>query len=74
MTQSVDPQLPEIPTTATKDQMELLKFLREESEANRKAQREESDANRKLFLGTSAIVAIPRTMLLTLSGIFTTTT
>jgi hypothetical protein len=42
-----------------KDQIELLKFLREQSEANRRAQREESDANRKLFLGTSKIVAIP---------------
>jgi hypothetical protein len=70
MTQPVDPQPPEIPRSATKDQVELLRFLREESEANRKAQREESDANRKLFLDTSKVVAIPLAVLLTLSGIF----
>jgi hypothetical protein len=67
MTQPIDPQLREIPKN---DQRELLKFLREEAEASRKAQREESDANRKLFLDTSKIVAIPLAVLLTLSGIF----
>ena len=70
MNEPVDPQLPKIPTLATSDQMVLLKFLSEESEANRKAQRNESDANRKLFLDTSKIVAIPLAVLLTLSGIF----
>lgn len=66
MTHPVEPQQPHL----SKDQLELLKFLREESEQNRKAQREESDANRKLFLDTSKVVAIPLAVLLTLSGIF----
>ena len=58
------------PQPSSKDEMELLKFLRDEAEANRKAQRDESDANRKLFLDTSKIVAIPLAVLLTLAGIF----
>lgn len=72
MSSPVNPQLPGTLGTPApnNDQRELLKFLREEADASRKAQREESEANRKLFLGTSAIVAIPLTVLLTLSGIF----
>jgi hypothetical protein len=69
MSSPVNPQSPGTPAP-NNDQRELLTFLREEAEANREAQRKESEANRKLFLGTSAIVAIPLTVLLTLSGIF----
>lgn len=69
MSSPVNPQLQGTPAPSN-DQRELLTFLREEAEANREAQRKESEANRKLFLGTSAIVAIPLTVLLTLSGIF----
>jgi hypothetical protein len=64
--QPPQPQSPQFP----KDQADILKFLRDEAEQNRKAQREESDANRKLFLETSKIVAIPLAVLLTLAGIF----
>lgn len=68
----VPPQPPQPPPTTqlSKDQVDILKFLREEAEQNRKAQRDESDANRKLFLDTSKIVAIPLAVLLTLAGIF----
>lgn len=41
-----------------KEQMELLKFLREESEANRQAQREDAVAGRKLLTDTFKIAAI----------------
>lgn len=61
--------------------MELVKFLREQSEANRSALREEAIANRsaqceeseairKLFTLTSSIVAIPLAVALALAGIF----
>jgi hypothetical protein len=63
------------------DPLELLKFLREQAEANREslrqeaqanraAQREESESIRKLFTATSTIVAIPLAVALTLAGIF----
>jgi hypothetical protein len=68
MTEPISTQQP--PQPFSKDQVEMLKFLREEAEANRIAQREESDLNRKLFLDTSKIVAIPLAVLLTLAGIF----
>ena len=73
MTTPIDPQQSQQPPQSSqfvKDQTDILKFLREEAEQNRKAQREESDANRKLFLDTSKIVAIPLAVLLTLAGIF----
>jgi hypothetical protein len=57
-------------TQSQKDSRELIKFLREEAVANRKAQRDEADANRKLFQDTSKIVAIPLAVLLALAGIF----
>jgi hypothetical protein len=66
---------------ASNDQKELFKFLREQSEANRlalqqevqanrAAQREDAEAVRRLFTTTSAIVAIPLAVALTLAGIF----
>jgi hypothetical protein len=50
--QSTEDRLPTL-----KDQMDLLKFLREEADANRKAQREEADANRQLLTDTLKIVS-----------------
>jgi len=52
------------------EQLELLKFLREEAEANRAALRDESQAVRDLFIKTSQIVAIPLTAAIVLAGIF----
>jgi hypothetical protein len=40
-----------------KDQMDLLKFLREEAAANREAQRDDADANRKLLTDTFKILS-----------------
>lgn len=53
----VPPLLP--PPDPAKQTQELLKFLREESEANRKSVREDSEASRELLLSTIKIVAIP---------------
>lgn len=47
---------------------ELLKFLREESDANRRALREDSDANRDKLLGTLKIIAYPITVALLIAG------
>ncbi|MGA2569708.1 MAG: hypothetical protein ABSF23_04250 [Terracidiphilus sp.] len=47
---------------------ELLKFLREESDANRRALREDSDANRDKPLGTLRIIAYPITVALLIAG------
>lgn len=62
MTETVTPPASNTPVPATAntngEQRELLKFLREEAEANRRAQREESDANRKLFFDISRIVGV----------------
>jgi hypothetical protein len=64
-----DPAIPSSPTV-TDDQKEMFKFLREQAEANRAAQREDAEAVRKLFTTTSAIVAIPLAVALTLAGVF----
>ncbi len=47
---------------------DLFTFLREESQANRKALREDSDANRQALLGTLKIIAYPLAALLAISG------
>jgi len=65
MSDEEDVRIPQL-----REQMELLKFLREESEANRNAQRSEAEAIRKLFTVTSSIVAIPLGVALVLAGIF----
>ena len=81
MSTPVNPQLPQQPAPPPLDPMELLKFLREQAEANRNALREDALANRaaqsqesesvrKLFTVTSSIVAVPLAVALTLAGIF----
>lgn len=47
---------------------ELLTFLREESDANRRSLREDSEANRRAFLGTLQIIAYPMAALLAIAG------
>jgi hypothetical protein len=47
---------------------ELLTFLREESEANRKSLREEADSTRKLFSDTLKIAAIPLSLVIAITG------
>jgi|SRR5208282_69617 len=47
------------PPDPAQQTQELLKFLREENEANRKAVREDAAASRDLLLSTTKIVAIP---------------
>jgi len=47
---------------------ELLKFLRQESEANRKALRDDAGANRKALLGTLKIVSYPLAVVLAVAA------
>ena len=70
MNDQVNPQSADTQTTPLKDQMELLKFLREEAEANRKAQREEADANRKLLTDTFKIISPILVVVVALAGFF----
>jgi hypothetical protein len=81
MLEPIDPQVSDKPASPLMDQMELVKFLREQAEANRSALREEAIANRsaqreesaeirKLFTVTSSIVAAPLVAALALAGIF----
>ena len=72
---------PSSPQQSAKDQIELIKFLREESAANRSALsdeynsnraalREQADADRKLLQHTLWIVSVPLTILIALFGWF----
>src|SRR5271157_6088223 len=70
MNDQVNPQSADTQTTPLKDQRELLKFLREEAEANRKAQREEADANRKLLTDTFKIISPILVVVVALAGFF----
>jgi hypothetical protein len=55
--------------SSLKTQLELLKFLREEAEANRSAQRTESDANRKLLRDMFWIASPVLTIVIAVSGV-----
>ena len=50
------------------DAKELLQFLREENEANRRAVRDDAEANRKLLLDTVKIVSVPVGILILIAG------
>ncbi len=68
-----DPVIPPLggdPAPKFHEQMELLRFLSEESRQNRGALRDEALAIRELFVRTSKIVAIPLTAAIVLAGIF----
>lgn len=64
-----EPSVPPLPEQPSRDR-ELLTFLREESEANRKSLREEADANRKLLNDTLKIAAIPLSVIIAVAGFF----
>lgn len=70
MNDQVNSQRADNPNAPLKDQMELLKFLREEAEANRRAQREEADANRKLLTDTFKIISPILVVVIALAGFF----
>jgi hypothetical protein len=65
-----DSQPLDIQRAPLKDQMELLKFLREESEANRRAQREEAESNRKLLGDAVKYASAAIAVIITVAGIF----
>jgi len=52
MTESADPKPSDVLGQTLKEQFDLLKYLREESQANRDALKFEADANRALLSST----------------------
>jgi hypothetical protein len=68
MNDQVNPQPPDGRGLPLRDQMEFLKFLREESEANRRAQRDEAESNRRLLTDAFKIVSPVLAVVIALAG------
>ena len=69
MNEAAEPESPKETPSTLRDQLEIFKFLREESEANRAAQRDEAEANRKLLLDTAKWVSVIVSVALTIAGV-----
>src|ERR1017187_6112870 len=68
---SMPPPDPEpLAQSRTEQTRDLLQFLREENEANRRASREDSEASRSLLRFTVWLVAVPITALILVVGWF----
>jgi hypothetical protein len=70
MSTNPPPLVQSAPTPEPSLDRELLTFLREEGEANRKSLREEAEANRKLLNDTLKIAAIPLSVIIAAAGFF----
>lgn len=65
------PAAPGQPGLPNSDQTrDLLQFIREENEANRKAVRDDAESNRKVFLDTMKIVSIPLSLIVLVAAFF----
>ena len=69
MNEAAEPESPKETPSTLRDQLEIFKFLREESEANRAAQRDEAEANRKLLLDMAKWVSVIVSVALTIAGV-----
>lgn len=64
------PPPPATPPPSSREQLEILSFLREELQKNRDALRDESEAVRNLFTKTASIAAIPLSIAILIAGFF----